>query len=94
MATHYFPVLRCAFPATLQSTCPLGSRCKLSQLHADHSGNRAAALKKMNDVRVVSYLATNHGYPDNLAFYLDLITSYNTDKSMPAVADKYFCKLI
>lgn len=52
--------------------------------------NRAAALKKrsLGD----SYLATIHGYPNNLAVCEELIAPYNKSTSKSIVPGSYYCE--
>lgn len=53
-------------------------------------GNPAVALKKRS--AVVSYLATVHGYPNNLSVCEQLIAPYNEDSSLSTVPGQYFCE--
>jgi len=58
------------------------------------SGNRVAALKKRIIANEVAYLATIHGYPNNLAVCEELIAPYNTDRSKSVLPGTYFCELL
>jgi hypothetical protein len=52
--------------------------------------NPAAALKKRS--MGVAYLATIHGYPNNLSVCNELIAPYNKDSSLSTVPGTYFCE--
>jgi len=54
-------------------------------------GNPAVALKK-SSFGVASYLATIHGYPDNMAVCDSLIEPYNKGSSKPVVSGTYYCQ--
>ncbi|RJF95267.1 hypothetical protein D3871_17660 [Noviherbaspirillum saxi] len=54
-------------------------------------GNYAAALKK-SAAGVASYLATIHGYRDNMAVCKSLIEPYNKDPSLSAISGTYYCQ--
>lgn len=58
------------------------------------AGNRVAALKKRIIGNETAYLATIHGYPNNLAVCEDLIAPYNTDSSKSVLPGTYFCELL
>ena len=58
------------------------------------SGNRVAALKKRIIGNETSYLATIHGYPNNLAVCEELIAPYNIDSSKSVLPGTYFCELL
>jgi len=53
--------------------------------------SHAAALKK-NSLGVVSYLATVHGYPNNLSVCNEIIAPYNKDASLSSIPGAYFCE--
>ena len=53
-------------------------------------GNYAVALKKRSFV--VSYLATIHGYSDNLSVCEQLIEPYNKDASLSILSGEYYCE--
>lgn len=55
------------------------------------AGNYAAALKK-SSLGQVSYLATIHGYPNNLDVCNDLIAPYNENESLSTIPGYYFCE--
>jgi len=54
-------------------------------------GNSAVALKK-SSIGVASYLATIHGYPDNMAVCESLIEPYNQSPSQSIVSGTYYCQ--
>ena len=54
-------------------------------------GHRAVALKKRS-LGDDSYLATIHGYSDNLSVCAAIIAPYNSDSSRSAVPGTYFCE--
>jgi len=58
------------------------------------SGNHVAALKKRIFQGDVAYLATIHGYPNNLAVCESLIAPYNSDASKSVLPGTYFCELL
>ena len=58
------------------------------------SGNRVAALKKRIIANETAYLATIHGYPNNLAVCEELIAPYNIDSSKSVLPGTYFCELL
>ena len=53
-------------------------------------GNYAVALKKRG-VGGVAYLATVHGYPNNLSVCEELIAPYNKDASLSALPSSMGC---
>jgi hypothetical protein len=55
------------------------------------NGKNVVALKK-RCVGSVSYLATIHGYPDNLSVCAELIKPYNKSPSMSIVPGAYYCE--
>ena len=54
-------------------------------------GNVAAALKKRS-LGTVAYLATIHGYPNNVSVCEELIEPYNKDAAMSVVGGDYYCE--
>ena len=54
-------------------------------------GNHVVALKKRS-VGVVAYLATIHGYPDNLSVCEEVAAPYNKDGSTSVIAGEYYCE--
>ena len=56
-------------------------------------GNPAVALKK-SSLGTASYLATIHGYPNNLQVCESLIEPYNRDQAMSSVAGTYYCQAL
>lgn len=56
-------------------------------------GHNVAALKKRS-AGTVSYLATIHGYPDNLSVCEQLIEPYNKDESKSTLPGEYFCEVL
>ena len=40
----------------------------------------------------VAYLATIHGYPNNLSVCKELIAPYNKDSSKSVIAGEYYCE--
>ena len=56
-------------------------------------GNYAVALKK-SSAGVASYLATIHGYPNNMDVCELLIEPYNKDPSLSAVSGTYYCQAL
>lgn len=71
------------------------SSSDLEQFFSRHSidENPAAALKKRS-VAGVSYLATVHGYPDNLTVCNDLIAPYDDGSATSRVPGLYYCELL
>lgn len=65
----------------------------LEQFFREHKVGRApaAALKKRS-LGEVSYLATIHGYADNLQVCQQLIEPYNKDASLSAIPGGYYCE--
>lgn len=65
----------------------------LQQFFVQHrvGGNVVAALKERS-LGAVSYLATIHGYPNNLSVCEDLIAPYNKNQGASTVAGEYFCE--
>jgi hypothetical protein len=55
------------------------------------SGKKVVALKKRS-AGSVSYLATIHGYPDNLSVCEELIKPYNENPSMSILPGAYYCE--
>ena len=53
-------------------------------------GHYAVALKKSSIAD--AYLATIHGYPDNLSVCRSLIEPYNKDPKLSAVPGNYYCE--
>ena len=66
----------------------------LEQFFRKHQidGNYAVALKKRSLGE--SYLATIHGYPDNLSVCQLLIELYNNDPGLSVVGGEYFCETL
>lgn len=61
------------------------------------SGNRAVAIKLRFSVprSGTAYLATVHGYPNNLQVCEELIAPYNSDPSLTTVpGSRYFCEVL
>ena len=54
-------------------------------------GNVVAALKKRS-AGVVAYLATIHGYPNNLSVCEELIAPYNKNAAISAIPGEYYCE--
>lgn len=54
-------------------------------------GNYAVALKK-SSAGIASYLATIHGYPDNMAVCESLIEPYNQNASLSTIPGTYYCQ--
>lgn len=54
-------------------------------------GVRAVALKKRS-VGIVAFLATVHGFPDNLSVCEELIAPYNKGESKSDISGDYFCE--
>jgi hypothetical protein len=55
------------------------------------SGEFVVALKKRT-LGEVAYLATVHGFPNNISVCEELIKPYNEDSSMSTLAGEYFCE--
>ena len=55
-------------------------------------GNYPVALKKRSFAD--SYLATIHGYPDNLSVCQQIIEQYNKNKDLSAVKGEYYCEIL
>ena len=53
--------------------------------------NRAVALKK-NSLGSISYLATIHGYTNNLSVCNEVIAPYNKDATLSTIPGTYFCE--
>jgi hypothetical protein len=56
-------------------------------------GNHAVAMKKRS-LGTVTYFATVHGYPNNLAVCEEVLAPYNTDVSRSAISGEYFCEVL
>ena len=56
-------------------------------------GHYAAALKKRS-VGGAAYLATVHGYPDNLSVCEQLIEPYNKEASKSILPGEYYCEAL
>jgi hypothetical protein len=54
-------------------------------------GHHVVALKKRS-LGVVSYLATIHGYPNNLSVCEELVVPYNKEASTSVIAGDYYCE--
>jgi len=69
------------------------SEAELEQFFKKHKvgRNHAVALKKKS-VGGMSYLATIHGYPNNLSVCNELIAPYNKDASLSTIPGIYFCE--
>lgn len=59
--------------------------------HHPVDGHEPVALKKRS-LGVDSFLATIHGFPNNLEVCGELIAPYNTDPSKSVVSGTYFCE--
>lgn len=57
-------------------------------------GEAVVALKKRIIDGQNSYLATIHGYPNNLSVCEELIKPYNADASMSTLPGQYFCEVL
>lgn len=56
-------------------------------------GNHAVAMKKRS-LGTVTYFATVHGYPNNLAVCEEVLAPYNKDVSRSAISGEYFCEVL
>jgi len=54
-------------------------------------GNISVAIKKAS-LGDISYLATVHGYPNNMSVCEDLIEPYNNDASLSVISGQFFCE--
>jgi hypothetical protein len=65
---------------------------EVEQFFRKHRVDRipAAALKKRSVG--VQYLATVHGYPNNLSVCNEIIAPYNRDSSLSTIPGTYFCE--
>ena len=59
--------------------------------HHTVNDHHAVALKKRSAAGD-SYLATVHGYPNNLAVCQQLIKPYNEDPQLSVMSGQYFCE--
>ena len=93
-------ILPIAFVAALAGctagTMTLGDSITTEQLESFFrahkvEGNHVVALKKRS-LGVVAYLATIHGYPDNLSVCEELMVPYNKDSSGSVVPGAYYCE--
>jgi hypothetical protein len=78
------------------TTATIGSDLTESELESFFrknkvEGNYVAALKKRS-AGVVAYLATVHGYPNNLSVCNELIVPYNNDESKSVLPGEYYCE--
>lgn len=55
------------------------------------NGKPVVALKKRTG-GLDAYLATIHGYPNNLSVCEELVKPYNADASMSTLPGQYFCE--
>ncbi len=65
---------------------------ELEQMLRKHkiNGYHAVALKKRSVVD--AYLATIHGYPDNLGVCMQIIEPYNKNSDLSAIPGTYYCE--
>ena len=56
-------------------------------------GSNAVAMKKRS-LGTVTYFATVHGYPNNLAVCEEVLAPYNKDASRSAISGEYFCEVL
>jgi hypothetical protein len=49
---------------------------------------------KKRSLGTVTYFATVHGYPNNLAVCEEVLAPYNTDVSRSAISGEYFCEVL
>jgi hypothetical protein len=54
-------------------------------------GKSVVALKKRS-LGVTSYLATIHGYPDNLSVCEEVAAPYDKDSSTSVISGEYYCE--
>jgi hypothetical protein len=54
-------------------------------------GNHVAAIKKRS-AGVSSYLATIHGYPNNISVCEEIVAPLNKDDSTSVVPGQYYCE--
>jgi hypothetical protein len=67
------------------------NRSPINPVHFTVSGEFVVALKKRT-LGEVAYLATVHGFPNNISVCEELIKPYNEDSSMSTLAGEYFCE--
>ena len=67
---------------------------KLENFFRKHKvdGNYPVALKKRSIAE--SYLATIHGYPDNLSVCKQIIEPYNKDPKLSTIEGDYYCEVL
>ena len=67
---------------------------KLESFFRKHKvgGNYPVAIKKHSIAE--SYLATIHGYPDNLSVCKQIIEPYNKDQKLSAIEGEYYCEVL
>ncbi|MFH1440454.1 MAG: hypothetical protein ABIH18_00195 [Candidatus Omnitrophota bacterium] len=67
---------------------------KLESFFRKHkiNGNHPVALKKRSIAE--SYLATIHGYPDNLSVCKEIIEPYNKDQKLSTIEGEYYCEVL
>jgi hypothetical protein len=65
----------------------------LEEFFRDHKieGNFPAAIKKRNDFGI-SYIATVHGYPNNMLVAQDIVNVFNKNPSLSAIPGTYYCE--
>ncbi len=76
---------------------PFGKSLTEDQLEAFFRGRTVhgrpvVALKKRIIGGLDAYLATIHGYPNNLSVCEELVKPYNADASMSTLPGQYFCE--
>lgn len=71
------------------------SEAELESFFRKHKveGNRPVALKKRS-IAGIAYLATVHGYPNNLSVCEELIAPYNDDTSLSVLPGDFFCEVL
>lgn len=67
---------------------------KLESFFRKHKidGNYPVALKKRSIEE--SYLATIHGYPDNLSVCKQIAEPYNKNKNLSTLEGEYYCEVL
>lgn len=83
----------CSNPTTTMTTDM--SDVQLEEFFRNHTvlGMPVAGLKKRS-LGTVAYLATVHGFPNNLSVCEELIKPYNDDASKSDIPGDYFCEEI
>jgi hypothetical protein len=82
--------------ATLLMGCDQGSDLSdadVEDFFQQHTveGNHAVAMKKRS-LGTTAYLATIHGYPNNLSVCEQVIAPFNEGASLSDVPGEYFCE--